>query len=198
MTETKPKSSSSSSGSSDEVRPVLSLWLTREEWLACYALQWVAMSTGAYGAESFSEDETEIFFGSLGRGLLWSIRTLDEAGHHFVAVSVQRDSGLVRLNGSEPIEPRNELFLIRLKEGGMPSPILCCEALLELLDKSCITNDGIDREPIRAVLSQAMSDRDRLLKQLAEDREALAYRKEESDLANKVLSEMLPSLRGQN
>lgn len=136
-------------------RIVISLWLTREEWMACWALQFTAMRTGAFGLEEMSDEEREANFGSFGRGLMWAIRRLSEAGYKFQAVEVDY-RGVVRVLTPEPIEPRNEILLMKLKLEKFPSPIRCGRKLLELIDQHRLP---LDPDPIHWVMEEAEADR---------------------------------------
>lgn len=135
----------------DQVQPVLSFWLTREEFLTVFAFQWVAWQYDCYGAEDMPESAKHQIFDSFGVAMRWAIAKLGaEYGLEFQGLVVD-DDGSIQLRVADPICPDNAMFLYRLRVGKMPNLGNAIRVALRHLSERGIQ---IDEEPMRAALAE--------------------------------------------
>lgn len=105
-------------------RPILSLWLTRNEWRMAFMYGWIATEFRCYGLEGMSEEEIEQAIPSYGVQILWAVRKLARYhGIEYKGLRVEED-GRVVLTSEEPIDLPNMLYLDRLARGKFPGVLL--------------------------------------------------------------------------
>lgn len=152
-------------------RPVLSLWLTRDEWRMAYAFGWCAYWTPAYGLEGLAEEDREELVGTVGRILLWAIRNLhNRYGMKFQAVGVDTD-GRVFLTKRDPICLENETYVKRFERGKGPH----FGALLSFaLDYAREHLRDFDAEPMREMLARIVDDVKAIRAEMSPEEEKLA------------------------
>jgi len=132
----------------------IATWLTREEFLSIYALQQVAWWHPAYGANELPTEARDEFFSNLGRALRWALRYLIGLGAKFKGIEIDA-RGELRPTTKEPIEPKNELFLLKIGAGRMVSPLISIPAMLKMIEEQEL---ALDRTPLVEVLIQCQKD----------------------------------------
>ena len=141
--------------------------MTREEFLACYGYQFVAMVLPAYGADGMSDSEREETFDSVGSGVRWAIRDLSARGARFAGLHIDA-RGEIRPNSLEPLTPQNKLLLWQFEKGSQLSPVVAIRETLRFLKKEGV---NVDRGPLYEVLHQAVQDSDAAVSYIQEDPE---------------------------
>ena len=153
------------------VRPVLSVWLTREEFKVVWGYCWTAYYTPCYGLDGLSEEQREELVGTKGRLMLWAIRTLaNKHGMRFEGLGVDGD-GRVYMTSVEPICLENETYVRRFERGKGPHLL----ALLSFaLDYARHNLKDFDPEPMREMLARIVEDVKALKAEMSPEEEELA------------------------
>lgn len=105
----------------------LSVYLSKREWQATYALNFALEASGEAGSSQ-----------SFGEGMRRAIHRLTEAGYQFIGLTVH-DDGRIEPNGG-PVCPQNELYLHALALGHPPDFRVACAKLLELIEQEVLTD----------------------------------------------------------
>lgn len=145
----------------------IATWLTREEFLAIYGLQQTAWWYPAFGAQDLPLAERDEFFGNLANALRWALRYLIGLGAKFKGIEIDA-RGELRPTTTTPIEPRNELFLLKIGAGRMVSPLKSIPETLKLIAEQEL---AIDKTPLVEVLIQCQKDSDAAIAWWEEDQE---------------------------
>ena len=127
------------------------LWLNRAEFQLAFALQFVAFQWHAYGEEDMPEEAGDKIFSSFGAAMAWAVMKLAlEYGYTFEGIKVHEDQ-TIELLSPEPTEPRNFLYLYKIKRGSMPNPRVAIEGALKMIAQHHLP---IDTEPMRVALAE--------------------------------------------
>lgn len=124
---------------------LLSIWLTREEWLSCWAYTWVAEHMDCFGFEGMDPAERRESFENLRSALVYGARGLWEAGYRFQGIDFTRD-GLMRITVPEAVCYENVRMVVKIVYGGIPHRISALGTLLKELERQGV--HGIDKNPI--------------------------------------------------
>lgn len=154
--------------------PVLSLMLTHDEWLTVWAFYFVAFHWNAYGVEDMTEADADDIWDSMGRSMRWAIAKLAcDYGMKFTGIGVDED-GHWYPKQEGVVEPRNALFIHRLKNGMWPYPPNAIETAIRTIEGQGLS---VPLEPMKTALEQVNADiteARRRLHESPEGREELA------------------------
>lgn len=143
--------------------------MTRDEFLAVYGFQRAAWWYPAYGAQDLEPEIREKFFEDLGMALRWAIKYLANRGARFQGLEIDARNNIVAKQ-STPIEPRNELFLMKIAAGRMVSPVISIQKTLEFIDLQRL---DVDKGPLTEVLIQCEKDKADAVRWWEEDQETV-------------------------
>lgn len=140
---------------------VLAPLLTKDEFLAVYAVNWVAQAFECYGAADMTEIEQETVFGSLGQEILHGIRILSRAGYSFQNITLdERECPVLRDDWAET--SGNLSYCAVLATGKAFNYLKAVDTAIELMQ---VHNLQLDPRPLK----QARSELQETLAQWSKD-----------------------------
>jgi hypothetical protein len=128
-----------------ELAQVLAPILTKQEFLAAYAISWVSQAMEAYGWGELTDMERDACYGSLGAEIVFGIRALSRAGYRFSNFTVE-DSGTPKLHDTHTLFPGNLTFVAVLGTEQRFNYLAAVEAAIELINAHSLQ---LDLDPLK-------------------------------------------------